>query len=248
MNIAFVGCMVLSREISFEISQSPSIVRAWWLQQGLHDTPDLLRAALQKQIDIIEEEQEKLDEHQRFQVICIGYGLCSNGVLGIKSRILPLVIPRCDDCISLFLGSATRYLNLFNSLPGIYWYNSGWIEQAFTPSEESYRQLYQKYVKLYGEDNADFLIDNQTSWVKNYKHCIYITSPVYNNVAHEEYAKTAAAIFRWIYHPEEGDMYLLHRLINGPWEEKEFLVCQPGYLVCPDYSEKKIKTELIEIG
>lgn len=248
MNIAFVGCMVFSREISFEISQSTNVVRAWWLQQGLHNTPNLLRSNLQQQIDMIEKEQEKLDQSQRFEAICVGYGLCSNGIVGIKSRLLPVVIPRCDDCISLFLGSATYFRNLFNSLPGIYWYNSGWIEQAFTPSKDSYRELYQKYVELYGEENADFLVEKETSWVKNYRHCIYILSPVYNNPAYEEYAKAAAESFGWQYHSKKGELSFLRRLINGPWDETEFLINQPGYVVCPDYSEKKIRTELSEIG
>ena len=59
-------------------------------------------------------------------------------MIGLHSRSLPVIVPRCDDCISLFLGSAERYRKLFRELPGIYWYNNGWIEQAFTPSRENY--------------------------------------------------------------------------------------------------------------
>ena len=113
MRIALIGCMVLNREIAHLTANSKNLVRSWWLRQGLHDTPDLLRRALQNTIDDIEAENEALPAHLRFEVIVLGYGLCSNGVIGLKPRSLPLVIPRCDDCISLFLGSAERYRKCF---------------------------------------------------------------------------------------------------------------------------------------
>lgn len=102
MRIAMIGCMVMNREISLLISKSENIVRVWWLRQGLHDTPDILRAQLQKTIDEIERENQALRESQRFQAIVLAYGLCSNSVIGLRSRTLPIVVPRCDDCISCF--------------------------------------------------------------------------------------------------------------------------------------------------
>ena len=46
MRIALIGCMVLNREIAHLTANSKNVVRSWWLRQGLHDTPDLLRRAL----------------------------------------------------------------------------------------------------------------------------------------------------------------------------------------------------------
>ena len=51
MRIAMIGCMVMNREISLLTAKSENIIRVWWLRQGLHDTPDVLRAQLQKTID-----------------------------------------------------------------------------------------------------------------------------------------------------------------------------------------------------
>ena len=106
MRIAIIGCMVMNREISRLAADSRHVVRVWWQRQGLHDTPDILRAELQKNIDAIERENEQLRPNQRFEAIVLAYGLCSNGVIGLRSRSLPVIVPRCDDCISLFLGSA----------------------------------------------------------------------------------------------------------------------------------------------
>src|SRR5699024_6550501 len=192
MRIAFIGCMVMNREISHLVSVSQYPIRTWWLRQGLHDTPDILRHELQRVIDEIERENSLLRVEQRFDVICLGYGLCSNGVVGLRPRSIPLVIPRCDDCISLFLGSADRYRALFQQHPGVYWYNPGWIEQAFTPSTENYRRRREQYIELYGEENADFLMESTNSWMHDYKSCGYITCPLCQYPEYEAYTKQAA--------------------------------------------------------
>ena len=56
MRIAIIGCMVMNREISRLEADSRHVVRVWWQRQGLHDTPDILRAELQRNIDAIERE------------------------------------------------------------------------------------------------------------------------------------------------------------------------------------------------
>lgn len=239
--LALVACAVLERELSYEIARADSAVRVWWLRQGLHDTPDLLRQKLQNGIDQIEEEQETLASDKKFDAICIGYGLCSNGVLGLRAKTLPLVVPRCDDCIALFLGSAARYRRLFAGQPGTYWYNPGWIEHAFTPSEQSYKARFADYVEQYGEDNAEFLMEAERDWVKNYQNCVYIESPVYQNPAYEAYARQAAQDYGWTFGREQGDQRLLTSLLAGEWDEREFLVCPPGSVIEVDYSDRKMQ-------
>ena len=110
--------MVMARQLSYLISQSRNIVRPWWLRQSYHNTPDLLHTQLQSLIDQIEQENETLVPTERFDQIVLAYGLCSNSVIGLCSRSLPVVLPRCDDCIALLLGSAERYQHFFQKLPG----------------------------------------------------------------------------------------------------------------------------------
>ena len=86
MRIAIIGCMVMNREISRLVSESRNTVRVWWLRQGLHDTPDILRTELQRALDEIERENSLLPENLRFEAVVLAYGLCSNGVLGLRSR------------------------------------------------------------------------------------------------------------------------------------------------------------------
>lgn len=241
LRIALVACDVLERELSFEIAQTESIVHARWLHQGLHDTPELLRKQLQQEIDRIEEEQKTFAPDKKYDAVCFGYGICSNGVIGLRTGTLPLVIPRCDDCISLFLGSAERYCKLFDQHPGTYWYSPGWIEHAFTPSEKSYEVRFRDYAGQYGEDNAAFLMEAEREWVKDYRKCIYIDSPVYQNPEYEAYARQAAADFGWEFRRECGDQTFLKELLSGNWDEERFLLCPPGNTVSAEYSEMKLR-------
>lgn len=253
MRIAFVGCMVMNREISALIAKSDHLVRAWWLRQGLHCTPDRLRAEVQEAVDAVERERALFERDQEnnfgmgFDAICLGYGLCSNGVVGVRARTLPIVVPRCDDCISLFLGSAERYRTLFAEKPGVYWYNAGWMEQGFVPTKENYEAQRAWYAEQYGEENADFLLESKNDWMGKYQHCGFISCPLRDDGPYEACAKQAAADFGWQYFREEGDLTYFDRLINGPWDEDAFLICPPGHRIAADYTgTRKLRAEPIE--
>lgn len=239
MRLAIIGCMVMNREISHLTAQSGNVVRVWWLRQGLHDTPDVLREELQHKIDEIERENQMLPAHLRMEAVVLAYGLCSNGVIGLHSRSLPVIVPRCDDCISLFLGSAERYRKLFRELPGIYWYNNGWIEQAFTPSRENYARQRAQYAEEYGEENADYLMECTNNWMGQYRHCGFITCPLGDRPDYESYARQAAKDFGWQFTRVEGDMAYLDALVNGPWDDARFLTCPPRSCISAEYDERK---------
>ena len=239
MRIALIGCMVMCREISYLVFQSRQIVRTWWLKQGLHNTPEILHIELQRLIDEIEQENQKMPSYARFDAIVLAYGLCSNSVVGLKSRSLPVVVPRCDDCISLLLGSAERYQDYFHQLPGTFWYSSGWVEHGDPPSKARYQRERSEYVEKFGEENADYLMQCSSTWLTSYRHCCYITCPLGNFPEYEEYTKQAARDFGWTYHEIPGDMQYLHALVNGPWDDQRFLVCPPGHCIVADYSPGK---------
>lgn len=87
MRLALIGCMVMNREISHLVAGSKHVVRTWWLRQGLHNTPDLLRTEVQRMIDEVERENKLLEDAMRFEAVILGYGLCSNGVLGLRKPV-----------------------------------------------------------------------------------------------------------------------------------------------------------------
>ena len=228
MRLAVIACRIFTRELSRLVSESDNICYIYWLEQGLHNTPELLRKKLQQQINAIETEQEDDTLHRKFDAIVLAYGLCSNGIIGISSKSLPIVAPRCDDCIALFLGSQNRYLDLFHSKNGIYWYNDGWIEIGSVPSQEHYRQLLQEYTEQYGEDNAQYLLDVELTSLKKYESCIYIKSSAYWNEKNWQLTNEAADYFKWNLTKVDGDSSYLKALLSGNWDSDRFLICPKG--------------------
>lgn len=238
---AIIACRVFGRELSALVATCESTCAVYWLEQGLHNTPELLREQLQTQIDRIDEIQQDEWILKKFDAILICYGLCSNGVVGISSKTLPLVLPRCDDCIALFLGSQERYLKLFHERSGIYWYNPGWVEIGSVPSEEQYALLVKKYSEQYGEDNAEYLVDIEKNSLKSYSAAYYVRPSAYDHPRFARQAQESAAIFGWEYVELDGSTSYLSALINGCWDEKSFLVCPVNKAVELSHDEKKIK-------
>ena len=246
MRIHIFACRVFTRELSYYASQSPHTVDITWLPQGLHDTPARLREMLADAISgLYRQREERLLKHFP-DVIVLGYGLCSNGVVGLESRDIPLVVPRTDDCIALFLGSQQRYLRLFQEYSGTYWLNAGWIENAFIPSEEMLAQKRREYAEQFGEDNADFLMEQDMLWAKNYRHVGYITSSVHAPANGPAIAQKVARFNGWDYQEFDGDNRLLAAMTQGTWDEKEFLICPPYHRIEAAYDGNKITAVPLE--
>ena len=110
-----------------------------YLEGFLHDTPDVLRDTINEHIDATPGDC----------TILLAYGRCSNGTAGLAAGRHRLVLPACDDCIALLLGSRRAYTREFAEHPGTYYYTRGWIEEL----EDPYRE-YLKMIPRMGEENA----------------------------------------------------------------------------------------------
>ena len=241
MNLHIISCQIIYRELSMAAAMSKNHTVVSWMPQGLHVKPENMPAALQAEIDRVDEGSAAGKLRRPLDAIVLGYGLCSNGIVGLKARTVPLVIPRTDDCIALFLGSQKRYLDLFQKHPGTYWLNGGWIEEAELPSPEGYRQMRQEFAEQYGEENADFLMESGIGygWTKNYSACGYIKPVGYEDPAWKSQAAEFASTYVWELFEAEGSNRLLEKLLSGDRDE-EFLVCHPGQTVTASCDARKI--------
>jgi len=241
MRIHIIACRVFTRELCYYASKSPNAVDITWLPQGLHDTPNELRRMITASIDSLYLQKEKKTLKHWPDYMVLSYGLCSNGVVGIESRDTPLIIPRTDDCIGVFLGSQKRYLSIFEEYNGTYWLNNGWIETAFIPSREMLDERRKEYTQLYGEENADYLLEQDKLWIKNYNTCGYINSPVYNNETYNKLARDISSDNGWKYKEIDGDSRMIRMITEGTWNEEEFCICPPFHRIEADYSGLKIR-------
>lgn len=242
--LKLIACKALYREFSLLTAAGKNFIDATYLQQGLHDTPALLREALQKEIDSLDAGEDIHSFTPRygidFDAIILGYGLCSNGVVGLSSKKYRIVVPKTDDCIALLLGSYRRYKEYFDTHCGTYWYSPSWIENAYTPSEEMEKKLLADYTERYGEDNAQYLVETELM-MKNYQRAAYIVWQELNFPEHEAYVRRAAEHFGWEFDRVEGSRQLLEDFVNGSWDER-FLVIEPGQTIEPDYGGGIMRT------
>ena len=236
MRIHIIACEVFSRELTALCAECENTITLSLLPQGLHDTPDILRKKLQAQIDLCAGVSVK---HQP-DAIALCYGQCSNGVCGLNAEKVPLVVPRYDDCIGIFLGSEERYLAHFNQSGGTYWLTPGWVEHAFLPTKDNREKRYREYLERYGKENADYLNEEQWRWTGEYKACRYIKSPLLKERGWDKTAETIASLYGWEYAELSGSAYLLQNLVSGRWEKGNFLVCPPGYRIAPSFDERKL--------
>ena len=246
LKLKVIACDVLNREISFLSSQSECFVDVTYLHQGLHNTPDKLNTMLQDEIDKANKgfPYSYYGTNSDYDFIVLGYGLCSNGVIGITSEKIPMIIPRGHDCITLLLGSKDRYQQYFDLNPGTYWFTSGWIERSWQPCEEKHGAIYKEYLERYGEENADFLLEMEQSWMKDYKNAAYIDwSCLPNSPSYRKFTKDSADYLNWSFSELNGDFSLLSRIINGTFSEDEVLIVPPGKKVAPSFDESILKYE-----
>ncbi len=234
LRLKFVVCGVLKREAYYCAAMSNSIVEVCLMKQGLHNEPDKLRQTL---MDVLTQTEDV--QGNRFDAVVMGYGLCSNGIVGLKSPI-PVIIPRAHDCVTLLLGSKERYKEYFDAHRGIYWYSNGWIESSPMPGRERVETTRKEYVEKYGEDNADFLMEMEQNWMKEYQWAAFVEWPQLPSDYYRKFTKECAEYMKWNYDELQGSPSLIQRLIDGNWNEQDFLILPPGQTIAEDLTSPGI--------
>jgi hypothetical protein len=206
-----IACRVMEPEMEAARAGSDA-VEIVYLEQGLHRTPQRLPGLLQEQID---------RAASYATVIVLGYGLCSNGMVGVTARRQTLIVPRCHDCISLFLGSPERYLTVFNEHPGTYYLTPGWVKENQDPLG-----IYEtEYLPRHGAETALWAIRES---LKNYTHIALINSGMQGNEELRRRALENAAFLNMKYIEFEGNLSYFEKILRGPYDGGDFLHLQPG--------------------
>ncbi|MBD3288130.1 DUF1638 domain-containing protein [candidate division KSB1 bacterium] len=230
-----ISCHVLWRELCHYAAISDNVFTFHFLKQGLHDTPDILRNQLQQSIENAPDECD---------AILLGYGLCSNGIVGIKAEDKKLVLMRGHDCITFLLGSRQRYQQYFEKYPGTYWYSPGWIETGSHPMPGKKRLdlLRKVYVEKYGEENADYLMQMEHNWIREYSRATYVDFNYFETTHYKKFSQKCARELGWDYDELTGDPSLIRDFVNGTWKSDNFLIVEPGESIRASYDERVICT------
>lgn len=238
-----IACEVSQREVCAAAARSRNVIDVDFLPKGLHDVGSArMSACLQEAI------------HARpwkdNEAILLWYGLCNNGLCGVRAPV-PLVVPRAHDCITLLLGSRGRFTKYFDENPGTFFNSPGWIERDTDPNDNpasiTARLKLSRDVRelsgQYGEENAQYLAPMVGDWFKYYRKLAFINTGVGDIERYRDRARSFASEKDWEYEELEGDSGLLDRMLSGDWSAEEFLVVPPGQTVRPTFRPDIIESD-----
>ena len=212
--VRFITCEVILDEVKGRIPQDWEVAS---IEKRLHERSDELREKLQAEIDT----------SRGFDIIFLGFGLCGKSVEGLVSRNATLVIPKCDDCIAMLLGSVEAYKEQSKKEPGIYYLTRGYIGEADGDIiGGDFSQVREKY----DDETWKWLIKEM---LKNYRRLVFINTGNYDPGEWRQKALEEAEKLDLRFEEIESTGHFLDKIAKGDWD-RDFIIIEPGQKVTTD--------------
>ena len=203
MSCCIIACKTLEKELLAAMSAAGCTYPVRWLEAGQHNRKDARRAEI----------QAALDQCGEFDTVLLAASLCGNLVVGLESHDFRLVIPRCDDCITLLLGSEeTR-----NGCAGTYFLTAGWLS-----GRDNLRSEYLRSLEKHGETRTRRIF---SAMLANYRQMAFVDTGC-TDVSTQ--VRELAGLLGLTYTRIPGTCSYLEELLSGPWEWDRFLVLEPN--------------------
>lgn len=217
-----------------------------WMQSGLHDRPEKLKAALAELIGRLDEgarsgEPAKVpsvrpgrgpaaDRREEVTIgpvdeVVLAFGFCGNALKGLGAEHLTLVFPRADDCISLLLNHGCVREDIPRD-PRSYYLTRGWFDH-----ESSMTEAFEDWTERFGRERAEAL---RATMFAGYQQVKLIDTQAYDV---EECIAKSQGVARDLGLGHEvvaGSVQLLERLFKGE-RDSEIVVVPPGETISFDH-------------
>jgi hypothetical protein len=236
-----LACEMIEDEVrlaleSLEPEERPPIV---WVESGLHERPEKLKAALQALLEILDEgartglpvsvpsvrpgrgpAAERREEVlvEPVEEVLMAYGFCGNALNGLSAGHLRLIFPRVDDCISLLLNHGCVREEVPRN-PRHYYLTRGWFSHS-----NSLKEAFGDWDERYGPERAAKLRD--TMWA-GYEQVDLIDTQAYDVEECLEESHGIAEQLKLEHGVVAGSVQLLERLFRGE-RDSEIVVVPPG--------------------
>ncbi len=179
---------------------------------SLHVRPELLRNELQQAINIADGDYDD---------IYLGYALCSQSVVGLRSMHSRIILFATDDCIGIFMGDQCKQREYALAHPGTYFMCKGWIGDGKGSVFDEYTTM----VNRYGQQRAERLTKKMLG---HYHRLAHIVIPEdQGSLSDENYVKEKADLFGLEYTELTGTDHLISVMLSGR-ENSNIAVFAPG--------------------
>jgi hypothetical protein len=236
-----LACEMIEDEVRLALEALPRSGRPplVWVESGLHERPERLRAALQ---DLI----AKLDEGVRLgaevtlpsvrpgrgpaskrrtkvrvepvEEVLLALGFCGNALQGLEAQRLRLVFPRVDDCVSLLLNRGCVREEIPRD-PRHYYLTRGWFRH-----ENTLKEAFQEWEKRFGVERAAKF---RKTMFAGYKRVNLIDTKAYDVDECIEESQGVASDLELEHGIVQGSVQLLERLFKAE-RDSEIVVVPPG--------------------
>ncbi len=207
-----VACKTLESELCAAMERANRHFPIRWLEAGLHNVPEQLNARL----------QAILDSCQEFETILLAMGFCGGALTGLQTHSYQVVVPRCDDCITLLLGSAERR----RQITATYYLTEGWLN-----GERNIWREYEYCVEKYGKNRGDRIFSVMLS---QYRYLALLNPGIPGKENAEAAIRRIARELKLEFVRIDGTLEYIKDLLNGNWAEERFLVVPPNSTVTSD--------------
>ena len=208
MKTNIVACETIRDEVTAALGRLGLDCPVVWLEGGLHNSPDRLRARLAEVLAEADGLCERL-------LMTLGY--CGGGVSGLKTGAYVTVLPLADDCLSLLLGS--RAARRASALAPTYYLTAGWLRH-----ENNVVSEYERLAARKGQAGADRITGMM---LRHYRRFGLVDTGVYDLGRVAGRVAPLAERLGMSVENLPGDASWLNRLFAGPHESGDFLVLPP---------------------
>ncbi|MDR0730931.1 MAG: DUF1638 domain-containing protein [Treponema sp.] len=203
-----IACRMLEDEIAAAMKKTGSDIPVIWVERGLHEKPDRLRAALMEQIEA----------QRRAGTILLAYSLCGNAIVELGSETSRLVVPRFHDCIQMGLAIEPGE-PITMDIHSMY-FTRGWLQ-----GERSLAAFYQRVCSRYGREKARYIYKDNI--LKNYRSFTLLDNGAFPVDECLPKLRSLAGQFELECKIGAGSTRILEKLVAGDWD-REFCIISPG--------------------
>lgn len=205
MKTVIIACETIRQELLAAVERTGCSFEILWLESGLHNWPKKLQGRI----------RELLDRCGEYDTVLLAMSFCGNSVVGLQTRAFQLVIPRCDDCITLLLGSLSRRLEV----KGSYFLTEGWLR-----GERNIWKEYCHCISRYGQERGREIFEDLLS---HYEKLTLVDTGCSDREALEGEVRQIADTLELEYSCMAGTLDHLSQLLTGPWTPERFVLVPP---------------------